>query len=313
MPNQFTTEYTTKYYIDRAKLKHGEKYDYSLVLYTRAHDYIFVTCPKHGNFKLKAYSHLNGQGCKQCWEESKVLSKESFIKRCKKLHNNFYSYPNLSLTSLKDKISIVCPIHGTFKQEAGSHIHKGSGCFECKKSNQSNTKEELISRFEQIYESGLFNYSLVDYKNLETPITVICTKHGKFLVRPDYFLRKGGQCKKCKKENASLGERRIIKILSTLGYNVETQVRFKDCKDKNCLPFDVGIIDPKSNKRIGLIEFQGRHHYQESFGKYSSLGYVQKHDIIKKQYCQSNDIPLLEIPYYKNNLQELIENFIGEN
>ena len=65
MPKRLTTEQ----FVAKARKIHGDKYDYSKVVYTKMHDYITVTCPKHGDFLQKAYSHLNGKGCSKCAKE----------------------------------------------------------------------------------------------------------------------------------------------------------------------------------------------------------------------------------------------------
>lgn len=37
--------------------------------------------------------------------------------------------------------------------------------------------------------------------------------------------------------------------------------------------------------------------------------YIQRHDEIKTNYCQQNEIPLIRVPYWqKNNLEEYIIN-----
>ena len=65
MPKKLTTEQ----FVAKAREIHGDKYDYSKVVYTKMHDYITITCPKHGDFLQKAYSHLNGKGCSNCAKE----------------------------------------------------------------------------------------------------------------------------------------------------------------------------------------------------------------------------------------------------
>ncbi|NCC41255.1 MAG: DUF723 domain-containing protein [Gammaproteobacteria bacterium] len=56
----------TEKFIEKATDKWGYAYSYDKVEYTKAHDYVTVTCPDHGDFQIKAYSHLNGSGCPRC-------------------------------------------------------------------------------------------------------------------------------------------------------------------------------------------------------------------------------------------------------
>lgn len=53
-------------FICKAKLIHGNKYDYSLVNYINMRTKVAILCQKHGLFLQQAGSHLRGNGCKQC-------------------------------------------------------------------------------------------------------------------------------------------------------------------------------------------------------------------------------------------------------
>lgn len=65
-------------------------------------------------------------------------------------------------------------------------------------------------------------------------------------------------------------------------------------KDKAELRFDFAIF--KNDELKCLIEFQGEQHIYSSNGFYSED--LIKHDEMKKEYCQKNDIPLYFL-YYK--------------
>jgi hypothetical protein len=53
-------------FIQKAKLIHGDKYDYSQVTYTNNKTKINIICKKHGVFDQKQFSHLLGVGCPHC-------------------------------------------------------------------------------------------------------------------------------------------------------------------------------------------------------------------------------------------------------
>lgn len=55
-------------FIDKSKKTHGDKYDYSKVVYTNNKNTIEIGCPKHGLFKQRAQDHLKGHGCPICNE-----------------------------------------------------------------------------------------------------------------------------------------------------------------------------------------------------------------------------------------------------
>lgn len=62
MPKKLTQEE----FIQRAKAKHGDKYDYSKVEYKGCQSMLIIGCPNHGEFIQKAYHHLYGYGCTIC-------------------------------------------------------------------------------------------------------------------------------------------------------------------------------------------------------------------------------------------------------
>jgi len=58
---------TTKKFINESKKIHGDRYDYSKVVYVRNNDKVIIVCPKHGEFYKTPVHHLNrNQGCPKC-------------------------------------------------------------------------------------------------------------------------------------------------------------------------------------------------------------------------------------------------------
>lgn len=59
---------TTEEWIDMARTIHGAEYDYSRVIYKRAHDAVEIICPKHGSFWQTPNNHISGAGsrCPTC-------------------------------------------------------------------------------------------------------------------------------------------------------------------------------------------------------------------------------------------------------
>lgn len=57
---------TTEDWISRAKAVHGDRYDYSRVVYVNQRTDVAIICRKHGLFLQKADSHIRGCGCRLC-------------------------------------------------------------------------------------------------------------------------------------------------------------------------------------------------------------------------------------------------------
>ena len=55
-------------FLERAREKHGDKYDYSKVVYESAEKSVLIICPIHGEFYQKPSCHMNGAGCPLCNE-----------------------------------------------------------------------------------------------------------------------------------------------------------------------------------------------------------------------------------------------------
>lgn len=73
---------TTEEWIERAKKVHGDKYDYSKVVYEKAHKKICIICPKHGEFWQEPDNHLRW-GCKSCSESSLETHVKEMLDKCR--------------------------------------------------------------------------------------------------------------------------------------------------------------------------------------------------------------------------------------
>ena len=67
--------------------------------------------------------------------------------------------------------------------------------------------------------------------------------------------------------------------------------------------FDFAIFD-EFDELDFLIEYQGKQHYEPSnkFGGKKGLFQQQFNDNKKRRFCALNDIKLIEIPYYEEDL-----------
>ena len=128
---------TVEEFIEKSKLIHGNKYDYSKVVYKSVVTSVTITCKKHGDFEQTPESHMRGYKCIKCFWESRSKSQEDFIKKAIEAHGNKYDYSKAEYVSTRYKIEITCPVHGSFFQNAGAHIYLGQGCPECGKNHIS--------------------------------------------------------------------------------------------------------------------------------------------------------------------------------
>lgn len=60
---------TQEEFIERARLIHGDKYDYSKVEYKGYNVKVCIICPIHGEFLMTPHGLLDGYGCRRCYNE----------------------------------------------------------------------------------------------------------------------------------------------------------------------------------------------------------------------------------------------------
>ncbi|MFW6226148.1 MAG: DUF723 domain-containing protein [bacterium] len=126
MPQRLTTEE----FIERANKVHNFHFDYSKVEYVNSQTKVIVICKKHGEFTIRPNNHLgNKNGCPYCAGLYKTT--EDYIKEANEVHNNFYDYSKTIYSGPYEKITIICPKHGEFRQTASSHIGQKCGCPTC--------------------------------------------------------------------------------------------------------------------------------------------------------------------------------------
>ena len=58
--------YNKDTFVEKAKIIHNDRYDYSKVQYVNAHTKVCIICPEHGEFWQTPNNHLNGNGCPLC-------------------------------------------------------------------------------------------------------------------------------------------------------------------------------------------------------------------------------------------------------
>jgi hypothetical protein len=189
----------TKEFIEKAKEKHGEKYDYSKVVYFDSTTPVSITCKKqkHGEFEQTPSSHLQGHGCTKCAHKDT----EDFKSKAKEIHGERYDYSKVVYDKAKDEVIIICQTHGQFEQCPGSHL-QGHGCPECGILMQvlarTCTTEEFKNKAKEIH-GDRYDYSKVDYKNNKLPVVIICCTdgHGEFEQAPANHLFREQGCAKC--------------------------------------------------------------------------------------------------------------------
>ena len=146
-------------------------------------------------------------GCPKC--AGFVKTQEEFIEEAKAAHGDKYDYSDTIFKGSKSNIEVFCKAcNRTFVTLACNHVNSlKRGCKYCAGFSDDEGAafiEKAIRRHGEKY-----NYSNVEYKNINTKVEIICKVHGSFMQRPADHLSNGG-CRFCGSE-ASVNSKRLTK------------------------------------------------------------------------------------------------------
>jgi hypothetical protein len=129
-----STKSNKEEFIEKAKLIHGDTFDYSKVIYTNSTKKIIIICRKHGEFEQIPSGHLYGFGCKKCGTDNMKIKQskttEEFIEKAKLIHGDTFDYSEVEYTNSHTNIKIICKKHGWFEQSPSNHL-AGKSCNRC--------------------------------------------------------------------------------------------------------------------------------------------------------------------------------------
>ena len=155
---------TLENFLCKARKAHGDKYDYSKVIYKNSIEKVCIICPEHGEFWQRPEEHLHKHGCAKCGGVGK-LSTEEFIEASNAVHNGYYDYSRVNYVNNREKVCIICPEHGEFWQQPSHHMN-GHGCPKCYKSKLESDIIELLENNGVKYEYN-HRYSFLDNLQLD--------------------------------------------------------------------------------------------------------------------------------------------------
>lgn len=167
-------------FVSRSQEVHGDRYDYSLTVYTRCADPVVITCRQHGIFRQPADSHLNGHGCPACAREATAcrcrLSTEQFVQACLAKRGSKYNYDKVQYVNSNTDVVITCAIHGDFSQNPGNHLYGTADCPKCSTGRFSKVAIEWLeyrSKQDGVYIQHAMNDG-------EKPVTLLSGRRMKF-------------------------------------------------------------------------------------------------------------------------------------
>jgi very-short-patch-repair endonuclease len=223
-------------FINKAKIIHNNKYDYSKIIYNGIKSKVKIICSEHGEFEQTPHHHVTRkQGCPKCRyiniSKKTRGSLQKFISDAKLVHSDKYDYSLVEYVNRKTKVKIICPKHGVFEQEPNNHIN-GQECGKCH--GLYKTNDDFIIEAKTIH-SEKYDYSLIKYIDSKTKVNIICPQHGEFKQLP-YAHIYGQGCPKC------------------IGLNKTTDEFIKEAKEVHGDKYDYSLVDYfDSREKIKII------------------------------------------------------------
>ena len=240
MPRKITNEI----FINEVAIVHNGFYKYDKTKYTKMHDKIIVTCPKHGEFEQIAQDHKKGSGCKHCrTDKMKTLlssDNEEFIKKAKTIFGDEYSYSKVIYLNNWSNVVITCKKHGDFPRTPNAHVSQKQGCPKCRyiksSSNKTKTNEQFIIDSKKTH-GNTYSYSKTKYIKDSEEVTITCKVHGDFKkVANNHIYGQG--CQKCAKYGFNQSKPGIMYYLSI----------------NNGEAYKIGITNKSVNERFHVNE-----------------------------------------------------------
>jgi Zn finger protein HypA/HybF involved in hydrogenase expression len=200
---------TTEQFIEKARAVHGDRYDYSHVIYEKAHTPVEILCRDHGPFIQRPTNHLSGMGCPECWKENRDAASlrtakeaaDTFVQKARNVHGWNYDYSKVKYKNSGTKVTIICPEHGEFRQVPNSHL-RGAGCPKCgdKRTAQKKRRsfESFVTQANAVHD-GVYRYYKTAYEGVHKKTRIRCAAHGDYYQQPANHMS-GQGCPLCGRE-----------------------------------------------------------------------------------------------------------------
>lgn len=263
--------FSTEEILAKAAEAHGNIYTYPQQKLSGTHSRLHVICREHGNFSLKAYSHMYGRGCPKCGIAQRANTQrytyEQMVQKASQVHNNRYIYLGVADEN-PTALRIVCTEHGEFTQSFNSHS-QGSGCWLCANKANGISKRhsfvELVTRAQKVHDA-LYAYKNLSYETGAPVLTAVCPKHGEFKQLAGDHLD-GHGCSMCSPRVTGPSVE-IKEYLESIGLQVEMEASFPSNKRKK-----LDILIP--NLKLA-VEYHGQYWHSSRFRKDNY--HIEKHN-----------------------------------
>ncbi len=178
---------TTESFIELARHRHGDLYDYSKVEYVDSQTPVLIGCREHGMFLQRPHIHLHPSGCMLCANKLKLGQKplplEEMLSRAREAHGeDQYDYSLIvDYKKQKYKHKIRCnKCNSVFEQSLYKHVNRKQGCPHCAISGFSANLNGYVYLLESdsMFKVGITNRNI---SNRVREVNKDCKEKFKFL------------------------------------------------------------------------------------------------------------------------------------
>ena len=298
---------STEKFIEDSRKVHGDKYVYEKTKYTGAEVPVIITCSIHGDFKQTPHNHLSGCGCPSCGIEHRTLLKssstEKFVEDSRKVHGDKYVYEKTKYINNKTPVIITCSIHGDFLQIPSNHL-EGKGCPFCSGKIRLGN-EEFKRRAIEVHGYGTYGYDRVNYINIDTPVEIYDPIFDEYFFQTPWchLLGHGNPTK-----SMSSGERQVYLWLKERNIAFKREVWLENTFGRHGNKIRVDFLIPLYESKKVIIEYNGGQHYwlvKRYHNTPEEFKAQLARDVELREYCKTNSIYLIEIPYTINTHQSI--------
>jgi len=174
--------------------------------------FVVYKCDIHGIVKQLKRTFIRTGNCSKCLGHS--LTIQDYLAEFHYVHNGEYTYKLFNTSDTN--ITVICKIHGEFKQNKNYH-RRGSKCPKCQ--HRSLTPAEKRENTSKLVNTNV-DISITDFtKNYLEPNSAICRLHGSYKTTIN-SLNRGTGCKKCRYEK--MGNSNALPINEVLNRFKET-------------------------------------------------------------------------------------------
>lgn len=197
----------TASFVAQSRAKHGDRFDYSKLVYSGSHAHVELRCVVHDAwFTVMATNHLTKKGgCKRCAGEAiasaRRKTREKFIADASLKHGDRLVYDEVQYGGATTAIALVCKEHGSFRTTPASLLQATFGFPACGRAaaaaSRVLTTEEFVERSRSLHEDR-FTYANASYSGKDALVTITCRDHGDFKTTPTEHRRYlHGGCRGC--------------------------------------------------------------------------------------------------------------------